>query len=297
MADKNYYEILGVGRKATEDEIKSAYRKLVKQYHPDLHPNDANAAAKFKEVNEANEVLSDPQKRAAYDYELDHPGCAAAPAAFPVSAAVFPAFPVFRIYSAISFPVSAAERPLRRAPNRAKTSPAKWCSVFSTRRRAVRKRSAIRATNLAKAAAAPARRTAPRTRPAKSAKVRVRSAIRRIPCSEGPSAWRFATPAAAPAKRSPRCVRTARARDIRRKETVVTLNIPAGADTNSYIRKKGYGQASSKGGAPGDLIVIFRVESHKIFKRKERDLYVELPVSLKRRARRQSKSSRHRRNV
>ena len=77
MADKNYYEILGVGRKATDDEIKSAYRKLVKQYHPDLHPNDANAAAKFKEVNEAHEVLSDPQKRAAYDYELDHPGAKA----------------------------------------------------------------------------------------------------------------------------------------------------------------------------------------------------------------------------
>ena len=74
MADKNYYEILGVDRKATDADIKSAYRKLVKQYHPDLHPGDANAAAKFKEVNEANEVLSDPQKRAAYDYELDHPG-------------------------------------------------------------------------------------------------------------------------------------------------------------------------------------------------------------------------------
>ena len=66
-----------------------------------------------------------------------------------------------------------------------------------------------------------------------------------------------------------------------RKETVVTLNIPAGADTNSYIRKKGYGQASAKGGLPGDLIVIFRVEPHKIFKRKDKDLYVELPVSFK----------------
>ena len=67
MADKNYYEILGVDRKATEADIKSAYRKLVKMYHPDLHPNDANAAAKFKEVNEAYEVLSDTQKRAQYD--------------------------------------------------------------------------------------------------------------------------------------------------------------------------------------------------------------------------------------
>ena len=76
MADgkKNYYEILGVDKKASADEIKAAYRKLAKQYHPDLHPGDKTAAEKFKEINEANETLSDPQKRSAYDYELEHPG-------------------------------------------------------------------------------------------------------------------------------------------------------------------------------------------------------------------------------
>ena len=59
MADKkNYYEILGVSKTASVDEIKAAYKKLVKQYHPDLHPGDAAAAEKFKEVNEANEVLT-----------------------------------------------------------------------------------------------------------------------------------------------------------------------------------------------------------------------------------------------
>ena len=60
MAEKkNYYEILGVSKDASEDEIKAAYRKLAKQYHPDLHPGDAQAAEKFKEINEANETLSD----------------------------------------------------------------------------------------------------------------------------------------------------------------------------------------------------------------------------------------------
>ena len=75
MADKkNYYEILGVDKKASQDDIKSAYRKLAMKYHPDRNQGSEEAAEKFKEINEANETLSDPQKRAAYDYELEHPG-------------------------------------------------------------------------------------------------------------------------------------------------------------------------------------------------------------------------------
>lgn len=64
---KSYYEILGVEKTASESDIKSAYRKLAKQYHPDLNPGDAKAAEKFKEINEAYEALSDPNKRANYD--------------------------------------------------------------------------------------------------------------------------------------------------------------------------------------------------------------------------------------
>lgn len=68
MADKrDYYEVLGVSKTATDDELKKAFRKLAKQYHPDLHPDDKEAEAKFKEVNEAYEVLSDKDKRAKYD--------------------------------------------------------------------------------------------------------------------------------------------------------------------------------------------------------------------------------------
>ncbi len=64
---KSFYETLGVSKTASEEEIKSAFRKLARQYHPDLHPGDEVAANKFKEVNEAYETLSDPQKRAEYD--------------------------------------------------------------------------------------------------------------------------------------------------------------------------------------------------------------------------------------
>lgn len=67
MAFIDYYSILGVPRTATEKEIKAAYRKLARKYHPDLNPDNKEAERKFKEINEANEVLSDPENRRKYD--------------------------------------------------------------------------------------------------------------------------------------------------------------------------------------------------------------------------------------
>ena len=70
---RDYYEVLGVSKGASDDELKKAYRKLAKQYHPDLHPGDAESEAKFKEANEAYEILSDKDKRARYD-QFGHAG-------------------------------------------------------------------------------------------------------------------------------------------------------------------------------------------------------------------------------
>ncbi|MHC5725942.1 MAG: DnaJ C-terminal domain-containing protein [Nostoc sp.] len=79
---KDYYTILGVSKTATPEEIKRAYRKLARKYHPDLNPGDKGAEAKFKDLNEANEVLSDPEKRQKYDrfgQHWNHPGYTEAP--------------------------------------------------------------------------------------------------------------------------------------------------------------------------------------------------------------------------
>ena len=66
--NRDYYEVLGLQKGASDAEIKKAYRKLAKQYHPDLNPDDPEAEAKFKEVNEANQVLRDPENPAKYEH-------------------------------------------------------------------------------------------------------------------------------------------------------------------------------------------------------------------------------------
>ena len=279
MAQKNYYDILGVDRKATDAEIKSAYRKLAKQYHPDLHPGDEKAAEKFKEINEANETLYDSQKRAAYDYELDHPG-ARAGGFGGQGAGGFGGFGGFGdifndIFSGFGGGGAATRdtqgEDITREVVLSFLDAAKGCTkeVRYMRNEPCPTCKGTGAKN------GTAYKTCEKC--GGSGQVRYTQdtlfgrTIRMAVCDSCGGTGKKITDFC------PDC----KGKGYTRKETVVTLNIPAGADTNSYIRKKGFGQASTQGGAPGDLIVVFRVEPHKIFKRKDKDLYIELPISYK----------------
>ena len=95
--------------------------------------------------------------------------------------------------------------------------------------------------------------------------------IRQMPCPDCSGTGRIIK------EKCPEC----RGKGATRKETTVSFDIPAGVDTNSYIRKKGFGQAGPNGGTPGDLIVVFRIEPHKIFQRDRFDLKLDLPISYK----------------
>ena len=282
MADKNYYEILGVDRKATDAEIKSAYRKLVKMYHPDLHPNDANAAAKFKEVNEANEVLSDPQKRAAYDYELDHPGMRGGSGGFSgFGGGGFSGFGGFSdIFNDIFSGFGGGEARQASTAQGEDITKEVVLSFLDAAKGCTKEIRYYRNEPCQTCKGTGAKNgTAYKTceKCGGSGQVRYTQdtlfgrTIRMATCDACGGTGKKIT------DMCPDC----KGKGYVRKETVVTLNIPAGADTNSYIRKKGYGQASARGGVAGDLIVIFRVEPHKIFKRKDKDLYIELPISYK----------------
>ena len=133
---RDYYEVLGVSKTATDAEIKKAYRKLAMKYHPDYNPGDKDAEEKFKEINEANEVLSDPKKRQLSTTSTalpvltptTLPRTAAAPAALAVSAVLAATVLTLAIFSATSLAAASAvlaARAVRRTPTppaRARTS-------------------------------------------------------------------------------------------------------------------------------------------------------------------------------
>lgn len=278
MADKkNYYDILGVDKKATPEEIKSAYRKLAMKYHPDRNQGDEAAAEKFKEINEANETLSDQQKRAAYDYELEHPGMGGFGGGFGGGAGFEDISDIFSSFFGGGFgggartAQSMVGEDIQREMTLSFMDAAKGCrKTFSYTRN--EPCSSCRGTG---AKNGTAYSTCSRCQ-GKGIVQQVQNTmfgrtIRQTICPECSGSGRKIT------DKCPDC----KGKGSQRKETTVTIDIPAGVDNGSYMKKKGMGQAAPNGGTPGDLIILFRVEPHKIFVREQFDLKLDLYVPYK----------------
>ena len=275
---KNYYDILGVNKNATADEIKSAYRKLVKQYHPDLHPNDPEAANRFKEINEANETLSDSQKRAAYDYELENPGRSAGG----FSGQGFGGFGNFGdIFSDIfsGFGGGSSTRSYEKEKGEDITVEIELsfldAAIGCSKKITYSRREKCSSCNGTGAKGGTAYQTCQRC--GGSGKVQYTSGngfFRQVSVRECEECHGTGK------KIIDKCDQCNGRGYIQSKTpTTVSIEIPAGADSSSYMKKRGFGHASKYGGESGDLIITFRILPHKIFKRKGYDLYVDLPVS------------------
>ena len=282
---KDYYSILGVDKNASSDDIKKAYRTLVKKYHPDLHPGDKEAAEKFKEINEANEVLSDDKKRKQYDFEREHPGMGGFGGAG--GAGGFSGFSGFSgggfedIFGDIFGGFGGGSRGAK-AQTKTKgedvtieaslsfLDAAKGCvrEVVYTRNQPC---SSCKGTG---AKGGTSYQTCPKCGGTGQVQYTTSNGFFRSvsvrPCDECKGTGKKITDAC------PDC----KGKGYTKVSTKVTLTIPAGADTGSYLRKPGFGEASVNGGEPGDLIVVIKVEPSRIFKRKNFDLYINVPISF-----------------
>ena len=278
MADKkNYYEILGVDKKASAADIKSAYRKLAMKYHPDRNQGNEEAAEKFKEINEAHETLSDDQKRAAYDYELEHPGMGGMGGGFGGFEGGFGDFG--DIFSSIfgggfgggaRAQHSAIGEDIRRVMTLSFMDAAKGCTktVSYPRNEPCAKCDGTGAkdgTAFSSCSRCGGKGVVQTVRNTMFGRT-----IQQSVCPDCAGQGKIIK------EKCPEC----KGKGSQKKETEITINIPAGVDNGSYIQKRGYGQAV-QGGTPGNLIISFRIEPHKIFQREGFDLFVELPISYK----------------
>ncbi|MCH5142133.1 MAG: molecular chaperone DnaJ [Clostridiales bacterium] len=281
MADKkNYYDVLGVGKNASADEIKSAYRKLAKQYHPDFHPGDAAAAEKFKEINEANEVLSDEQKRRQYDYELEHPGMSSFGGGGNPFGGGFGGFE--DIISSMfgggnPFGGGGSARTVQRGADIKHTVNLSFLDAIKgcTKTVSYMRNEPCSACNGTGAKGGTAFQKCQRCGGQGRVKFQQDTIFGRTiqvgACPDCGGTGKKIT------ERCPDC----KGKGYQRKETSFTVNIPAGVDKDSSLRKRGFGQAAGNGGENGDLYVFFNIEQHKMLRRDDKDLYVTVPISYK----------------
>ncbi|MCS7201740.1 MAG: molecular chaperone DnaJ [Dictyoglomus sp.] len=283
---KDYYEILGVPRNATQDEIKQAYRKLVRQYHPDLN-KDPSAHEKFKEINEAYEVLSDPQKRAQYD-QFGHVGDFAGyedfqrnwqGGGFDFGRTFEDIFEDFFGDSIFSDLFGRRERqratPRKGADLRYDLTVTLEDVVFGTTKEIFVTRTEVCGTCKGSG-------IAPGTSPINCDMCRGTGQIRdtrRTPfgqfvqittCPKCHGTGKIIT------NPCPSCHGTGKVKARRR----IEVKIPQGVDEGHVIRLAREGEPGENGGPNGDLYIYIHIQPHKYFKREGQDLYLDFPIDF-----------------
>jgi molecular chaperone DnaJ len=292
-AKKDFYEVLGVPEKASADDIKKAYRKLAKQYHPDANPGNPQAAERFKEIGEAYSVLSDPEKRKQYDNmkRLGAFGIGRGPTASSrPGAGGFQSEPGFSFEdlqggfgnlsdlftSLFDRGKKTSQGPRRRGPQQGQHVEYVVEIPFLT---AVEGGKVSVEVAITEDCATCGGTGAKPGTPLKTCSECGGSG--NVAFGQGGFAVKRPCPACfgrgkIPQTPCPSCDGRGTVRQSRK----VQISVPSGVDTGSKVRLSGQGERGRDGGKPGDLLITFRVQPHRFFRREGLDIHVTVPINI-----------------
>lgn len=274
MAKRDYYEVLGVSKSASEDEIKKAYRSLAKKYHPDIN-KEPGAEEKFKEINEAYDVLSDPQKKARYDqYGFDDPTQGFGGG----GAGGFSGFGGFEdIFSAF---FGGGQRRNANGPKQGADIEKQMNITFEEAVYGCKKTIRLSVDDECIQCGGTGAQSKNDLKTCPKCNGRGRVVIRQqsifgtttmeTVCPDCNGKGKVVT------KKCPNCGGKGRVRRVKD----VEVNIPAGMQTGMTIRMEGYGASGINGGPSGDLYISFICGEHKQFKRDGVDIILTIPLSF-----------------
>ncbi len=282
MAKRDYYDVLGVEKGASESDIKQAYRRMAKEHHPDVNRHDPRSEARFKEVSEAYDVLKDGQKKAAYDrfghaaFENGHGAAAGGFRGGPGQGDFASAFS--DVFDDLFGDFMGGQRGGRGGQRAARGSDLRYNLQMSLDEAYHGKQSTISVPSSAACEVCHGTGAEggaePATCPTCSGHGKVRAqqgfftVERTCPtCAGRGQIIKNPCPACGGAGRV-------------RKDRTLSVNVPAGVETGTRIRLAGEGEAGLRGGPAGDLYIFIEVEPHSIFERDNQNLYCRIPVSM-----------------
>ncbi len=274
MSKRDYYEVLGVSKNASQDEIKSAYRKLARKYHPDVSKEE-DAETKFKEVREAYEILSDPQKRQQYD-QFGH--SAGQQQGF--GGGGFGGFGDFEDIFSQFFGGGRTRSQRANQPRKGQDIQKRMRVKFDEAVHGAKKK--IRTTVYEECSSCNGTGAHSKDDITTCSRCGGSGAVT---MEQETLFGRTRTQTVCPdcggsGQTVKRKCADCNGEGVVGKEKTVNVNVPPGVDTNNQIRMPGFGHKGINGGPPGDLYIVFQVEEDDVFERHGDDLIVEVPITF-----------------